>query len=208
MEDPSGCIISQDHFSKLLSDNHLKKIEDADFVSMDSPNFPTTTKRHYLALIANKVNVSISQTSTVKTTTTFAAENYIYACISNLALISSTHFIPVQNEDSDIRTKIKLLPESSKMLLDMVSAVWDTSVYLILPELIISTDDTTEYIFEWEPKFVLATKMLIGKQGTHSLYRVEDSKSMKTECKWNLHSHSLQWAFFSIGCNCGGTYQE
>jgi hypothetical protein len=148
MEDPSGCIISQDHFSKLLSDNHLKKIEDADFVSMDSPNFPTTTKRHYLALIANKVNVSISQTSTVKTTTTFAAENYIYACISNLALISSTHFIPVQNEDSDIRTKIKLLPESSKMLLDMVSAVWDTSVYLILPELIISTDDTTEYIFE------------------------------------------------------------
>jgi hypothetical protein len=34
------------------------------------------------------------------------------------------------------------------MLLDMVSTAWGTSVYLILPELIVSKDDTTEYIFE------------------------------------------------------------
>jgi hypothetical protein len=77
---------------------------------MDSPNFSTTTKRNYLALIANEVNVSISQTSTVETTTRFAAENSIRACISNLALIGSMHFIAMQNEDSDIRAEIKSLP--------------------------------------------------------------------------------------------------
>jgi hypothetical protein len=68
------------------------------------------------------------------------------------------------------------------MLLDMVSAAWGTSVNPVLPDLIVSTDDTTEYIFEGtqnkEPKFVLATKTLIGKQGTNSLFRVEDSKSV------------------------------
>jgi hypothetical protein len=33
-EDQSGCIISQDHVTKLLSDHHMKKIEDAGYVSM------------------------------------------------------------------------------------------------------------------------------------------------------------------------------
>ncbi len=36
MEDQSGCIISQDHISKLLHDHLLKKIEDAGYLSMDS----------------------------------------------------------------------------------------------------------------------------------------------------------------------------
>jgi hypothetical protein len=78
-----------------------------------------------------------------------------------------TYYIPVLNEDSDIRSKIKTLPESTKMLLDMVSTARGTSVYPLLLELIVSTDDTTEYIFEGtqnkEPMFVLATKMVIGK---------------------------------------------
>ncbi len=167
MEDQSGCIMSQKDVSKLLSDLHLMKIEDAGFVSMDSPEFFSMTKRNYLALIASQGNISISQTSTMKTTTRFAAENSICVCISNLALIGSTHFIPVQYEDSDIRAEIKTIPESTKMLLDMVSIAWGTSVCPVLPELIISTDDTTEYIFEGtlhdQSKFVLATKTAVSK---------------------------------------------
>jgi hypothetical protein len=182
MEYQSGRIVSQDDVAKLLSDHLLKKIEDAGFISMDSPKFTSQTKRNYLALIASQENISISKTSTVKTTTRFAAENFICKCISNLALIGSTHFIPVQYEDSDIRAEIKALPESTKMLLVMVSTAWGTSVFPILPELIISTDDTTEYIFEGtvneQPQFVLATKLVVSKLGTNSLYQMEDSKSM------------------------------
>jgi hypothetical protein len=92
-----------------LSDHHLKEIEDAGFVSMDSPEYSSQTNRNYLALIASQGNVSISQSRTVKTTTRFAAENSIHACISNLALIGSIHFIPVQYEDFDIRAKMKTL---------------------------------------------------------------------------------------------------
>ena len=182
MENQSGRIVAQDDVAKLLSDHHMKKIEDAGFVPMDSPNFSSQTVKNYTALMASQANVSISQTSTLKTTTRFAAENSIRACISNLALIGSTHFIPVQFEDSDIRAEIKTLSESTKMLLSLVSTAWGTSVFPVLPELIISTDDTTEYIFEGtvneQPKFVLATKTAVSKRDTNSLYRVEDSKAM------------------------------
>ena len=57
-----------------------------------------------------------------------------------------------------------------------------TSVFPVLPELIVSTDDMTEYIFEGtrdkETQFVLATKSSIMKWGSNALYRVQNSKSM------------------------------
>ncbi len=45
MEYQSGRIMSQDDVAKLLSDHHLKKIEDAGFISVDSPEFTSQTKR-------------------------------------------------------------------------------------------------------------------------------------------------------------------
>ena len=99
--------------------------------------------------------------------TRFAAKNSLCALISNLALIGSTHFIPISSNDSDLREEIKSLPEPMKMLLNCVSDAWGASVFPLLPELIVSTDDTTEYIFEGtcdeQPKFVLATKSSIMK---------------------------------------------
>ncbi len=79
MENQSGRIVSQEDVVKLLSDHHMKKIEDAGFVPVDSPKFSSQTMRNYTALIASQANISISQTSTVKTTTRFAAENSIHA---------------------------------------------------------------------------------------------------------------------------------
>jgi hypothetical protein len=65
-----------------------------------------------------------------------------------------------------------------KMLLKCVSGAWGTSVFPVLPELIVSTDNTTEYVFEGtceeQPKFVLATKSSIMKRGTNALYQVQD----------------------------------
>ncbi len=44
MEDQTGGIMSQEDISKLLSDHHLRKIEDVGFVSMDSPEYSSQTK--------------------------------------------------------------------------------------------------------------------------------------------------------------------
>jgi hypothetical protein len=66
---------------------------------------------------------------------------------------------------------MKSLPEPTKMLLDLVSDACGTSAFHRFLELIVSTDDTTEYIFEGvkeaQPTFVLATKSLIIKRTTN-----------------------------------------
>jgi hypothetical protein len=75
-----------------------------------------------------------------------------------------------------------MLPQSSQRLVDAVSELWGTQVVPICPELIISTNDTTDYIFKGTknvaPKFVLATKSSILEKGTSAIYRPEDSKAM------------------------------
>jgi hypothetical protein len=182
MELQSGRVWSEANITKALSDNHIKKIEEAGFVPLSAPDFSNGTKRNYLALLSSQANVSISQSSSQKTTTRYAAEKSLRASISNLALIASTHFIPVSSYDCDIREEMKSLPEPTKMLLHLVSNACGTSVFPLLPKLIVSIDDTTEYIFkgvkEAQPTFVLATKPLIMKRTTNSLYCVEDCKSM------------------------------
>jgi hypothetical protein len=80
----------------------MKKIEEAGFVSLSQPEFSRTRIRNYLAFFSNQEKLSISQSSSQKTMTRFAAENSLCALISNLALIGSTHFIPVSSDNSDL----------------------------------------------------------------------------------------------------------
>jgi hypothetical protein len=168
MECQSGRVWSDSDVSRALSDNHMKKIEEADFVSLPQPEFSKTTFWNYTALLWNQGSNSISQSSSQKTTAGFAAENSLRALISNLALIGSTHFIPVSSNDANLREEIKSLPEPMIMLIKPVADAW----FPILPELIVSTDDTTEYIFEGtckeQPKFILATKSSIIKQRSNA----------------------------------------
>ncbi len=101
-----------------------------------------------MALLSNQVNKSISQSSSQKTATRFAAENSLCGSVSNLALIGSTHFIPVSSDNSDPKEEIKSVSEVTKMLLNFLSNVCGTSMFPLLPELIILTNDTSEYVFE------------------------------------------------------------
>ena len=133
----------------------------------------------------------------MKTTTRFATKNSICACISNLAYIVSTHFIPVQYKDSDIRAEIKYCLNQQKCCLKGLHGVRHS--FPVLQELIILTNDTTKCIFKGtvneQPTFVLATKMAVSKHGTNSLYRVENSKSMKSL------QVKLRFTFTAVG-NC------
>ncbi len=90
MESQSGCVWSDSNLSRALSDNYMKKIEDSGFVSLTQPEFSRSFERNYMVLLSNQGNISISTSSSQKTTTRFAAENSLRASISNLALIGST----------------------------------------------------------------------------------------------------------------------
>jgi hypothetical protein len=95
MESQSGHVWTKAVVLWALSDNHMKKIEEAGFVSLSNVEFSGKMKRNYLALVLNKGNISISQSSSQKKMTRFAAENLLHALTSNQALIDSTHFILV-----------------------------------------------------------------------------------------------------------------
>jgi hypothetical protein len=85
----------------------MKKIEEAGFVPLSHQEFSRSTKRNYLAMLSNQGNISISQSSSQKTSTRFAAKNSLCVSISNLALIGSTHFILISSNDSDLQKEIK-----------------------------------------------------------------------------------------------------
>ncbi len=124
------------------SDYPVKKIEDAVLLSLDSPKFTSTTKCN---------NFSFDHKS--RKYFDFPnkhSENYHQICWGKLYLWMHQH----QQYCPD------WLPKSTKMLLDMISAAWGTSVYPLLPELIVSTDYTTEHI--WRNKGQ-ATKVCPGK---------------------------------------------
>ena len=118
MESQSGHVWSDSNISRALSDNHMKKIEASSFVSLTQPEFSESSKRNYMALLSNQGNISISTNCSQKTTARFAAENSLCASISNLALIGSTHFIPISSDDCNLQEEIKSLPEPTKMLLN------------------------------------------------------------------------------------------
>ncbi len=105
----------------------------------------------------------------------------------------------MSNEDPDLRAELKMLPKSTQRLVDTVSASLGSHVVPVHPELIISTDDTSEYIFKGTkdvaPKFGLTTKSSILKKGTNAIYWLEDSKAM------NGMQVKLTFSFTAMG-NC------
>jgi hypothetical protein len=80
-----------------------------------------------------------------------------------------------------------------------ILTLWGTHVVPLSPELIISTDNTTEYIFKGikdvAPKFGLATKSSIKNSGTKAIHRLEDRKAM------NGMQVKLKFSFTAMG-NC------
>ncbi len=66
--------------------------------------------------------------------------------VATLGVIATTHFIPIDKEDDDIRAEIKSLPAATRKMYDMVTDFFGSAVYPVEPYLLYLTDDTTEYI--------------------------------------------------------------
>jgi hypothetical protein len=95
-----------------------------------------------------KAALPLSQSYTSKSNTCYAAENSIRGSIATLGVVAATHFIPVEEENADIRAELKSLPAATRKLYDMATDIIGAAVYPVKPYLLYSTDDTTEYIFE------------------------------------------------------------
>jgi len=181
----NGGSLTKDEVKHIICKARNDRLEAAGFKVIIADDVSDQSVANYTAYIAIQPGISIAETTTVKTSTRFAAENSIRGSISLLAIIASTHFIPVKKNDPELRKLVKELSKTHPevvMLMNMVSDALGTAVFPILPQYIYSTDDTTEYIYEGTkhstPKFVLTTKKSISEKGTKSVHRVEDNKSM------------------------------
>ena len=91
--------------------------------------------------------LSLKQSAIAKTNTWFAAEHSIRGAISNVILITITHFIEMDEEDIDMRRELKEVPSKTRMLYDLITDSWNgVPIVPIIPELIISTDDSTVFM--------------------------------------------------------------
>ncbi len=144
LEAQSGRGWSFDDIASKLVKIKSKKLNNECYVPLTTPTVDKKTVRNYTALIVHQANMLISQSSIMKTTTRNAAKHSLRGSICNLASMAYTHFIPVSNEDPDLRDELKILPKCTQKLVDAVSASWGTHVVPVRPELVISTDDTTE----------------------------------------------------------------
>ena len=66
-----------------------------------------STLTNYVTAIAMNNRMSLTHSSVSKTNTRYAAERSFRASVSLLMVIAATHFIPVFDEDHDIRNELK-----------------------------------------------------------------------------------------------------
>ncbi|EJK60466.1 hypothetical protein THAOC_19178 [Thalassiosira oceanica] len=139
-----------------------QKIKDSGHVPILPSNVSAQSIRNYTALIADQGNISIAASVGKKNQTRYASENGIRGSVSNLALVGATHFIAAEKENCDVLRELSGQPYETRRLTEMVNESLGYPVQPIRPELLFSTDDTTEYIFvgakNGKPKFVLASK--------------------------------------------------
>jgi hypothetical protein len=112
LDSQSGHGWCSDDVSKMLVEIQSKKMNDEGYVPLTTPAVHKKSVRNYTALLAHKTNMSITQSCILKATTRNAAKHSLRGPICNLLLIACTYFIPMPNEDPDLRAELKMVPKS------------------------------------------------------------------------------------------------
>ncbi len=168
--------------AKALADSLKAKQLEKGILPRDTEVSPTTVS-NYTVQLANHPDMTLTQNTVIKSTTRATAEKSLRSVSSLLAVVSSAHLIPVDEECPEIKSQLKSLDAKVRLLYDMVvDALGGVAVYPVKPEYTFSTDDTTCYIFEGKEsgkdKWTLVSTDSIKRSGTNAVYRVEDNKMM------------------------------
>jgi hypothetical protein len=105
-----------------------EKLEKAGYKNIIEQSICDNTVKNYFALLADEGSVAISQWYISKSNTRYAAENSIRGSIATLGVVAATHFIPVEEENADIRAELKSLPSANRKLYDMATDIIGAAV--------------------------------------------------------------------------------
>ena len=143
---------------------------------------------NYQCAIADSVGVSITTSIVPKTRTRYTAENSLISAMALVCVVAATHYdvsTEVQIEHEHVMNKVPLeVPDGVKLLYRLVGRTYgnDVPIIPVRPEMILSTDDTVQYIFEGKGAgkdlFRLVASKALKKAGTRSKFMNDDSKNM------------------------------
>ena len=141
------------------------------------------TLNNYYAYLCSIEGMSIKTSTTVKTRTRYVAENSLISSMALVSVVAATHYNITVHSHPDVEKQIKEASKGVRMFYDIIRQVNNNApVFPVRPELIFSTDDTTDYIFEGkgvtQDPFVVVPTSHLQKSGTRSTYVRNDTKAM------------------------------
>ena len=99
--------------------------------------------------MAYQSGISIAKDVVTKTSGCYTAENSLISAMALLCVIASTHFITVPDIQREIYREVGETSEGVRKLFDIITKFYnDSPIFVAHPELVLSTDDTVQYIFE------------------------------------------------------------
>jgi hypothetical protein len=150
-----------------------------------------------MARLALHDELSVVNKTIRKTVTRWAAEHSIRAAFNLVLLVAVHHFIEVAKEDAGVARDMKVLPESTRKLYDLVTLARDGPVLPIKAAMITSTDDTCEYVHEGSVDkpdvFRLVSKQSVKARGTRALYDLNKGKDQMNgiQCKISMTMNAI-----------------
>ena len=113
---------------------------------------------------------SIRTSATTKTTTRYRAENSLISATVSVCVVAVIRYNMCTDIQLDIERDVKDASNSVNLLYKMGCAAYgnDMPIFPVRPELILSTDDTAQYIFE-------------GKGEAHGVFRLVASKALEKQ---------------------------
>ncbi|EJK46578.1 hypothetical protein THAOC_34754 [Thalassiosira oceanica] len=179
----AGEAFSSKDIEGMMNRKITEHLDQNGIVQLQEKNISPSTVSNYTAMLADQTGISIVNATTRKPNTRYASENSLRGAVALISMVGSTHFIPTKLENDDIRQELKTMPNSTRLLTDMVSIAWGCPVFPVDPRFLFSTDDTTEYTFEGvkgdEHQFVLTSTASAAKRGTSSVYTTDTSNAFK-----------------------------
>ena len=142
-----------------------------------------TTIHNFAALLASKNYISSTTSEIPKNCTRYTAENSLIFERTLICVIAATHYEVVTEKSSDVEKDIGKFSIGVKKLYKVVTKIFgNLPVFQFFPELILSTDDTVDYIFEGKGSDNGIFRLVASKEntnsGTRSKYKNEDKNNM------------------------------
>ena len=169
---------------KIMEVQESKAVENGLVPILNSNKPCRSSLSNYMALLATQPGINICKQVIDKTKSRYTAENSLISAMALLCVVAATHIFVVPKMISDIYHGIKECSKGVRLLFDMVSKVHgNLPLFVAHPDLVFSTDDTVQYIFEGKgvakEKYRLVSSNTTKSSGTRAKYNVTNSQNMQ-----------------------------